>query len=162
MSVGAPSKSVAGNRYPLVIVLAAVSLGIVFDRAAWPLAPQSFGVWWCVSIAALGSWYVLWRNHNHAPAMAALAISLAAAGGAWHHALGFVRRRRPGSLRIGSQPPICLEAIALSATREIPVPPFTPLQPVRPEAKQMLEATAVRDVIERLGRDSASRMIREI
>ncbi len=107
------SKNVVVARYPLAIVMAAVCVGIFADREAWPLVPRSMELWWCVCVAALGSWYALWRNNNLRSAIAALAVALAAAGGAWHHACwNLFSADDLGRFALGSQPPVCLEAIA--------------------------------------------------
>ncbi len=118
----ARSERVPLRRYPLVIVLAGVCAG--------------------------GSWYALWRNHHLRPAMIALGVALAAARGAWHHARwNLFGDDDLGRFALGSQPPICLEAIARSAPRQVPTASFTPLQPVRPEEQWRfaVEPIAVRD-----------------
>ena len=118
------NRKMSRTRYPLAIVLAAVCVGIVADRQAWPLVPRSMPLWWCVSAAALGSWYALWRNHKLRPAMIALGVALAAAGGAWHHARwNLFGDDDLGRFALASKPPICLEAVALSAPRRFPRPP---------------------------------------
>ncbi len=141
----AQGESLPQNRYcPLIIVLAAVRAGIALDRAVWPIIPQRFEWWWLLAGVALVAWYFLWRGDRQRAAMAALALSIASIGGAWHHAkwnlfadddLGHFASLQPA--------PICLEAIALSAPRESATPPYTPLEPVRPEPVSRLTIAPV-------------------
>src|SRR5438105_7106908 len=66
---------------PLIVVFAAVSAGIVADRAwcIWPVAS------WSAALAACALWLPLrWLAWHRAAAVAVL-LAVAAAGGAWHH-----------------------------------------------------------------------------
>src|SRR3954469_12843003 len=53
---------VAASRYqPLVLVLVAVSMGMVADRLALPMVPHSFQMWWALATLAFVAWLTCWR-----------------------------------------------------------------------------------------------------
>jgi hypothetical protein len=114
---------------PLVVVLAAVCAGIVIDRHA----NLSMGIWLAVAVGGLIGWLLLWRRSLDLPAAVVLAVSLAAAGGAWHH----IRWHYFSGDEIGlfareHAEPVCLEAVAVTGPRLVPAPQYDPLRSMRP------------------------------
>src|SRR5690348_14298568 len=70
---------------PLLIVLATVCAGIIFDR----YVALAFWVWIAVAAVALGLWVWLWQRGSGTGAVMALLLAASAIGGAWHHACWF-------------------------------------------------------------------------
>jgi len=138
-----PSDPAAGNQ-PLVFVLAVVCAGIVLDR----FHPLAFPAWWSTAAFCWVAWLLFWRKGQNYMAATALVVCLAATGGAWHHArwslfgaddLGALAREESG--------PACVEAIALSAPRRVPAPPFDPLRaiPAGDRSRLLVRVYGVRD-----------------
>ena len=124
------SPRAATPRYqPLVVVLAASSVGVVCDRF-WPLP---LGAWWTVAIAGLCLWLLAWRARRLPVAAVLLLLAVVATAGAWHHCrwnlfaaddLGRFARRKAE--------PVCVEAVALGTPRRVPPPAPDPMQMMRP------------------------------
>ncbi len=138
-------KSLNKPRYqPLVIVLAAVSAGMIGDRFC-PL-----GVWFWMALAGIMLfvwWGLIWRGAGKIASFAIL-MAMAAAAGGWHHCRwDWYPADDLGNFATANAEPVCLEAVALSAPRELPAPPIDPLQSLRREPCFRLEiaAKAVRD-----------------
>ena len=102
------------QRYqPLVVILTAACVGIFADRQAWSLMPHSFELWWCLAAATLATWFVLSSVNRRSAAVVAILISVAAVGGAWHHARwNLFADDDLGRFATPSPQPVCLEAIA--------------------------------------------------
>jgi competence protein ComEC len=133
---------------PLVMVLAAACVGILADRQTWSFVPHSFELWWCISAAALGTWFVLSRTDRSSAAVMAILVSVAAADAAWYHARwNLFDRDEIGRFATQSPQPICLEAIAESAPRDVPQPAFDPLRsiPATPQSRLVVNVVGVRD-----------------
>ncbi len=133
---------------PLVIILAATCVGILADRQAWSFVPHSFELWWCVAALALVAWLVLLQIDQDSAAILAILISAAAIGGAWHHARwNLFANDEVGRFATLSPQPICLEAIAESAPREVPQPAFDPLRsiPSTPQSRLIVDVIGIRD-----------------
>lgn len=130
--------------HPLVVVVAAFSVGIVLDRGvswpmlAWALLLGGFSVGWLI-LSCLG--------RDSAGAVLLLG-AIVAIGGAWHHYrwscfssndLGAFAREEPA--------PVCIEAIALKGVRPVAPPPFDPMRvmPTGERTKVLVKATALRD-----------------
>ncbi|HYW80419.1 MAG TPA: ComEC/Rec2 family competence protein [Thermoguttaceae bacterium] len=112
---------------PMVIVLAAVCLGIVVDRF-WPC---SVFFWWTVAGLGWGVWLGCWRKDWERLAAAMLLVSVAATAASWHHCrwslfaeddLGHFARAEDG--------PVCVEAVALQSARAMPPVGNDPLRPI--------------------------------
>jgi competence protein ComEC len=129
---------------PLMIVAVMASAGILVDRY-WPLG------WWTwigVAVGGLAIWQPLWRRERWAPAMIALAASVAAVAGAWHHAQWSLLA--PDELGMFARPqsePVCLEAVVASAPHYMAAPPYDPLAtlPLQDRSRVELNVTAIRD-----------------
>ncbi|MEE3371070.1 MAG: ComEC/Rec2 family competence protein [Planctomycetota bacterium] len=126
---------------PLVLVLIAVSSGVVIDRYglvqpnAWPLL-GTFGlvIWWY--LARQSRWHI---------SSGLLLITAVACGGGWHH----LHWRRYTTNEIGrythARPqPVCIEVLVRSAPRKIPAPIRNALNPVTTGPQFVFEVTARR------------------
>ena len=124
------SKAVAASsgepRYqPLVIVLAAGAAGIVFDR----FCPLPLMAWGGSTAVGLASWLALVYRRHEVVASFALLAAVAAAAGGWHHCQWYLFDvdELGRYARIEAQP-ACVEALAVSSPRAIPLPSPDPLQ----------------------------------
>ena len=115
----AQSRSRAARYQPIVIVLAAVVVGILADR----VRPIPLAAWWTVAVAGLGLWLLVPASRRASLLLrnVALLLAVAATAGAWHHCrwhlfadddLGRYASRKPL--------PICVEAVALESPRALP------------------------------------------
>ncbi len=101
---------------PLVIVLGAVSAGIVIDYCR----PQSLAFWYAAALATLGIWYLLARRGRPRAAAVLLMLTLLALGAAWHHLRwNLFEENDLGNFAQIKAQPIALEAISISAPRSI-------------------------------------------
>lgn len=129
---------------PLLWVLAAACAGTALDRLLEP----ALLVWWCVVGAAAAIWAALWRGGRFTPAAVALLVSVAGAGGVWHHlwwnAFSVDELGRLAS-REGSG--VVAEVLAVSSVRHLPAPPFDPLRSytVGPRSRLRVRALRLRD-----------------
>lgn len=129
---------------PLVIVLAAVAVGIVVDRH-WPLGVCP---WCCIAGMAWLGWLVLWRLRCDTAAAVALLPAIAATAGAWHHLDWSVFVADDLGRYVSEESePICLDAVVLTGGHARPAPPFDPMQPVPagPRVQFDVAAIAIRD-----------------
>lgn len=129
---------------PLVIVLVAASAGIAGDR----FFPLGVFPW----MAAAGTSMFVWRQFSRRgwgrTASVVLLMALAATAGAWHHCRwNWYAADDLGNFAPSKAEPVCLEAVALGAPRELPAPPFDPMQslPREPSFRLEIAAVAVRD-----------------
>lgn len=130
----------AAGYQPLVIVLVAVSTGIVADRLlGLPLA-----VWWTTAGVAWVTWIALWRCRRDRTACVVLLLSVAACAGLWHHMrwnlfaqdeLGLFARR--------ATQPACLEAIVLRGPQRLPAAQFNPMRIIPPLDRTRIEVKLV-------------------
>ncbi len=129
---------------PLVVVLAAFSVGIVLDRGV----SCSLLVWVLAGSGCLLGWLVLNCLGRDSFGAVVLLCAIAAIGGGWHQCrwsqfasndLGTFAREQPV--------PVCVEAVALKGPRFVAPPPFDPMRviPTGARTKLLLEAAAVRD-----------------
>jgi competence protein ComEC len=139
--------SVGFQCQPLVVLLLAVSSGIVADRyLAWPLI-----VWSLLALGGLLVWWLAWRRGRDRGAVMVLLLAAASAGAIRHQAhwrlfsadeLGLAAGERSQS--------ICVQAIALSGPRLIPPPPpdvFSSI-PSQPRTQVTVRVTRVRDAMQ--------------
>jgi competence protein ComEC len=152
--MAAPSSNPASSHsaeppyQPLVVVLAAASLGIVADRF-WPLP---LGAWWAMAAGGLTAWAILAR-----PALlgrrlhltnATLLLAAAATAAAWHHCCWYLSADDDlGCFARRKAEPVCVEALAVKMPRRLPTPAFDPLRMMPPNEGSRLEVDllAVRD-----------------
>lgn len=157
--MAAPSSNPASSHaaeppyQPLVVVLAAASLGIVADRF-WPLP---LGAWWTMAVGGLTAWAILAR-----PALlgrfrlgrqlhltnATLLLAAAATAAAWHHCCWYLLAADDlGCFARRKAEPVCVEALAVKMPRRLPTPAFDPLRMMPPNEGSRLEVDvlAVRD-----------------
>lgn len=134
-----------GLRYqPLVLVLAAVAVGIVADRC-WP---RPLAAWWVGSLASWAAWWCLSRCGRDRLAAVPLSVSLAALGAGWHHANWNLCP--PDDLAAAlseASTPCCLTAMAADVPYPVPAPRPDPLTPfARGECTRLeVQVQAVRD-----------------
>ena len=130
---------------PLVVLLAAVVVGIVLDRL---LVVCTHYCWWPLAAVSCGIWYVVWRAKRFEIAVWILLVSVVATAGAWHHMcwyrfgrndLGLVAREAPQ--------PVCFEAVARIGPRTIPAPPINPLRSIimGRQTRMLVDVVRVRD-----------------
>ena len=130
--------------HPLLLVAAAIAAGMACDRY-WPLAAE---VWFLASIAALATWWIVWRQGRDAAASCVLLVSVLAAGGAWHHDRWYLFADDEIGRMVEEQiHPIAIEGRAMNSPRWVPAPPATALRtiPKGDETELTLWITAVRD-----------------
>src|SRR5438105_14159553 len=73
---------VAPKYCPLVLIVAAVAGGIVWDRC-WPIPITA---WWLLAAILIAIWLLVWVRQHDAWASVVLLASAGGVGGAWHHA----------------------------------------------------------------------------
>jgi hypothetical protein len=79
---------------PLLIVAAALAIGIVIDRYGWPeqlvvasrivTLPLAALLWWLAAAAFVAAWSFVWRGGRTRRATWLLLIAVAMCGAAWH------------------------------------------------------------------------------
>jgi competence protein ComEC len=129
---------------PLVVVLAAVCVGIVLDR----IAGLSIAWWCCGAAAAWIVWWLLWRASFQQTGMATLLVSLACTAAAWHHGRwSLYDRDEVGLFAREVVEPAAIEVRATSGPRRIPAPPPDPLATIARADRTRLEVDvlAIRD-----------------
>lgn len=125
----APSLRPALHYQPLVVVLTAAVAGILLDRF-WPMP---LGAWSIASVGGLGLWLGLFWWQRNMPANFALLLAVAATAGAWHHCQWYLFASDDLGCYAGRKTqPVCVEVLALSAPRMIPLQPPNPLQIMPP------------------------------
>ena len=77
----AAGRVVVRHHQPLVIVLAAATIGIVVDRKS----PTTLAVWMVAAVVALLVWFAAYRGNRDRAAACALLMACGCAAGAWHH-----------------------------------------------------------------------------
>jgi competence protein ComEC len=137
-----------GAYQPLVIVLGAMCAGIFLDHVAWPVVPQSFGLWLALGVVSLGAWLALWKMRYQRLSMAAVMMSMMAISGAWHHYqwnLFSTDEVGLSATQIGQ--PICVEATVASEPQEVPAPAFDPMRslPQESQTRLLVDVVAVRN-----------------
>ena len=118
----------ATNRFaahqPLVVVLAAVAIGVVADR----YLPSTIAWWWPAAWVTWFAWWLLWRRGHDRVAVASLLVSLALVGAAWHHACWSVFAADELGLAAAEfGGPAAIEGRVVGAPRRVPAPPYNPL-----------------------------------
>ncbi len=114
---------------PLMVVLAALALGVLADCAMSVLMPVAVPVWLAASSGALLGWLVLWFLRRDRAAAFVLLLAVAGAGGARHHERWNVYRADELGRAARDVPrPICLQAVALNSPRRVAAPPDNPLR----------------------------------
>src|SRR4051812_37756538 len=103
-----PSAAANATRYqPLVIVVIAVTAGIIFDR--FKLAPLSFGSAWILAVCCLIAWWFAWRSGRNVFSAWPLLAAAAMAGASWHHASWYLfDRDEVGRFAIYDPSPMCI------------------------------------------------------
>lgn len=139
-----PEKTSQPRYQPLVIVLAAAAAGIAGDR----FYPLGVGLWVALAGTLMFVWWRLWRREGNRIASLVLFLAMASVAGAWHHCRwNWYPADDLGNFTPVKAEPVCLEAVALSAPREVPSPPIDAMRPLQREACYRFEisATAIRD-----------------
>src|SRR5688500_172423 len=104
------SPSTSRPYHPLLLLVAALAVGIAIDRYR-PLAAE---VWWLISVAAIATWWLLWRARQEVASSCTLLVAVLACGGAWHHDRWNLYGQDEIGLMVREEiRPIVLEGIAL-------------------------------------------------
>ena len=136
--------STAGWYQPLVLVLAALVIGMVVDRNL----PLGQYLWFGVSAVFLFLWMVAWRTRQEQFASAFLLVGIAAAGSAWHHDRWNLYRDDEIGFYVQEEiRPLVLEGVAVTSTRWVPAPPLTAMRtiPKGDETELFLRVTSIRN-----------------
>lgn len=135
------SRLVRSAYHPLMIVAAAVCLGIVADRAAGP----SIGCWWLLAAVALLAWWGTWAFRRERLACVCLLLAFAALGGGWHHQQWFLFPDDDlANFAQEDARPVAVEAVACETPRVLPAPPREPLRAIPIGDRSRLEVEVVR------------------
>ncbi len=114
----------ARHYQPLVITLAALSGGMAVDRY-WG---GHFALLWCLSLFGWVGWWFEQRRETMLRSSALLLLSVAALGGAWHHARWSQFNADEIGLFTADRPiPACIQGIAQSMPRRIAAEQHDPL-----------------------------------
>jgi competence protein ComEC len=110
---------------PLVVLLVAVSAGIVADR----YGDLSEPCWLCFALAAGLAWYPLWRCRAERVSAAVLLTAATALGAAWHHdRWQLFPAGELGCAALAEPQPVVVEAVTETTPRRLPAPPADPLR----------------------------------
>lgn len=109
----------------LVLLVGAAAVGIAAD--SWLDLPS--GAWLAVLAGGAGWWFVLWRRSGQsANGWLPLLVAWISAGAAWHHVWWNVFPTSEISLSAGDAPrPVALRVALTGESREMALPPVTPL-----------------------------------
>jgi competence protein ComEC len=149
-----PKASERAPYQPLVIVFAAATVGMAFDRyAVTPLSKASIGSgqfasWSLASFACAAVWWHTWRRERNRCSCFALLMSVACLAGAWHHLNWDLFGATDASRFATYQPaPACITAIACESPERVSAAPPTPLRaiPGTERSRLLVEVTAIRD-----------------
>ncbi|MGA2063017.1 MAG: ComEC/Rec2 family competence protein [Thermoguttaceae bacterium] len=125
---------------PLLIVLVAASAGIAAD-SYWP---QSFATWLTAVLLTLGIWHLSARRGHHRTAAGLIFLAILSVAGAWHHCQwNLFDENDLGNYTAAKKQPVALEAIALTAPRQLPPPEHSLMQSLRSDPSYRLEISAV-------------------
>lgn len=120
---------------PLVVLLIAVSAGIVLDRSA----PQPLLVWLLPAALGLVVWYGLWRRGRHDLAAWLLCLSAVSTAAAGHHVYWYAYPADAlGRFASDAARPVYLEVTALRSPRPLPPLPPDPFRFVPSRERTML------------------------
>jgi competence protein ComEC len=112
---------------PFVLLLAAVTLGMVLDRY-WTVPPLA---WFAVAAAMSAAWLGSWLRNWQQLASCSLLCAAAAIGGAWHHDQWRLVQADEVGLAVTEEiRPLACEAIALTSPRWSPAPPLHAMRTV--------------------------------
>jgi len=137
-------RPVTGRIQPLVVVLTAVSAGIIADR--YVEVPAS--AWSIAAIGSLACWLRLWLVGSERCAAMLVLTAAAAVGGVWHHCYWNLYPRDELGRSASEEPqPICVEALVLKSPRRVPAPPEDAMRtvPVGDRTRLKVRALRVRD-----------------
>ena len=129
---------------PLVVVLAALCVGILLDR----VVSCSMFVWLIAGVGCLVGWLALTFLRRDLGGAVLILGAIVALGGARHHGHWSSFSANEVAAFAGEEPgPVCVEAIALKGPRSVAPPPFDPMRviPTGERTKVLVELTALRD-----------------
>jgi competence protein ComEC len=139
---GVSPKTTRVDYHPLMLVLGAVSLGIICDH----YVSVSMSVWLPVGFLSVLFWYVA-RLRGSSDTFVALLLLLAAMAlaGAWHHRAWYQFRSDDiGFLADREVRPVMVEAWVKSKPQRIPAPPPDTLQPYELGDRTRMEVSVAR------------------
>ncbi len=138
------SKQSPRQRHPLVVVLAAVAIGMAVDR----YAPIGMSTSLIAAVAALAIWFVLRSNRRDFAAIVPLLLAVAALAAAWHHDRWHLFAHDDIGLFADAQArPVCVEGVTQTLPRYVPAPPHDIMRivPAEDSTRVDLDITAIRD-----------------
>ena len=142
--LGVSPKPVMSIYQPLVVVFAAVSVGIILDH----YVPIALWIWLPLALISIAAWHWQRMRGREATSAALLLLSLACLGGAWHHRAWYLFAADDLGLSATAEPlPIVVEAIAQSKPQRMPAPPANSLRAIElgDRTRVNLTITGVRD-----------------
>ena len=102
---------------PLLIVLAAACAGIMADC----YCPLGFAVWSAAAFLSLCIWGLLKKRGHHRAAACLIFLAIMSAAGAWnHYRWNLFEENDLGNYTAAKKQPVALEAIVLTAPRQLP------------------------------------------
>jgi competence protein ComEC len=143
---------------PLVVVAAALAVGICVDRycqlaptlAESSLAeiPSAVVLWWLAATCCGIAWWFLWQGRKTSTAAWLLLIAVASTGAAWHDLRWFTFPQSDiGRFAPLDAGPACVTATVVRGTEHLPAPQPTPLRaiPGHERSRVEIEASGIRD-----------------
>lgn len=132
---------------PLLIVAAALILGITLDRnlGQWSAGPAT---WWMAAVGAWIVWCACKLLHRHRLACIALLSSITFGGAAWHHWQWYLfPADEMARFAVDEQEPVAIEAVVVESPRLVAAPAPTPWRaiPIGERSRVRLAATSLRD-----------------
>ena len=134
---------------PLVLVVAAIALGIVADRHLGEyLGSHGLLAWWALGTLGIVVGYRLLQRGPSTQSALAVLLSFAALAGAWHHLRwNYLEQDHLARYASHDVQPTCVRGVVRERVRWTPAPPANPLSVV-PKSSQsivQLEITAIRN-----------------
>ena len=132
-------KPVIPTYQPLIVVLIAVSCGIVVDR----YSPFSVRTWLMLAVICV----VIWHRQKAHPTRAAiiLLVATAALGGAWHHQHWYEFATNDlGSRALVEPQSVVMEGIVWSKPQRMPAPPPNPMRAIEVGDRSRLDLQVLR------------------
>ncbi|MCA9230736.1 MAG: ComEC/Rec2 family competence protein [Planctomycetales bacterium] len=139
----------AGMPYrPLLLIAAAVSLGIVSDRYVGSAMAGGLYYWWTAGVLFVLICCFLRHSGFDRTAAGTLLLASLCAGGAWHHLRwNYFAVDELARFASETEQPVCVEAIAAGQSKQSPAPASNPLRalPAVPLSETVVRVLRIRD-----------------